>query len=681
MWTMAFTRVRCAVRLGLVGGGVLAMLVLLAGRAQGQPPAWLDDAAGRQWADSVLETLSLHERVAQAFMVTAYSKGEASGEERVLELVKEQGVGGVIFFQGTAKRQCELTNRYQQAARVPLLIGIDGEWGLGMRLSDAVSYPRAMALAATGMPLLAYRMGASIAQQMQSLGVHINFAPVVDVNSNPENPVIGVRAFSDDPEQVREYGMAYMLGMQQNGVLACAKHFPGHGNTQADSHHALPFVTESLDELENRELAPFRALVKGGVSMVMTGHLDVPALGTEAGQPTSLSKEVVTELLRKKMDFRGLTCSDALNMRGGQGDRKPEEVALQAYMAGNDILLCPEAVEKGIRLIVRAVKVGTISQEEVDSRCRRILQAKYWAVGRKARRVDEQLVAREVSSREDAALREEIAKASLTLLRDNSIPIQNLEVQRIGYVSFLGKRKDYFAPMMRRYTDVNVISETSKTPETARVRARNAVGSNTLMVIAVRAMGLSPSGHFGFTAAQEAFVQECATMRPTIVVLFGTPYALQYLGPTTALDGLLVAYGDDRYAQEAAAQALFGGTSIQGRLPVAVPPEFKSGDGKEQGRATRLGYSSPEFIGADTSWIAVADSLARMAIDSGACPGMQVLAAKGGRVFYRKFFGRYTYLTTSPEVTDTAIYDLASVTKVVATTPLVMRLIEKKKPC
>lgn len=661
-------------------GVLLTPFFLLSTPLLAQQPAWLKEAKAHRWADSIIATLSLREQVAQSFMVTAYSNGNTTNEKAVTHMVRDLKVGGLIFFQGTTKRQAELTNKYQALADLPLLIGIDGEWGLGMRLKDATAFPRAMALTATGMPTLAYRMGANIAAQMKRLGVHLNFAPIVDVNSNPKNPVIGIRAFSDDPEMVTQFALAYAQGMLQNGVLACAKHFPGHGNTNVDSHHALPFLTATKEELVAQDLRPFTSIIEGGISMVMAAHLEVPTLGTQKGEPASLSKAVLKDLLQDEMGFKGLVCSDALNMKGATEEGKtPAETALKAYAAGCDILLCPENVEQSIKLITKAINRGEIPSEVVAERCKKILLAKYWAIGTKAQQIKLEEIQSELLTKSNATLQEEIACESLTLLRDASVPISHLEMQRIGYVSFIPKNRDIFSQMMRQYAAFLPVSVNAPNAENAAKEAQKAVGEHTLMIITVRATGYSPSKRFGLSEGEILFAQECAKLRPTILVLFGTPYALEYFAPINEYDGLLLAYGDDAHAQKAAAQALFGGKAIRGKLPVKIPNLFPRGAGIEKEKTTRLGFSSAEIIGADSAWLAVADSLAYVAIDSNAAPGLQIVAAHKGQVFYQKNFGRFSYNPLATKITDSTLFDLASVTKIAATTPLVMRLIEKKK--
>lgn len=639
-------------------------------------PCWGNDPQQQRWVDSVLKALSLEERVAQSFMVTAYSKS-STPDAAVMRQVAKLHVGGLIFFQGTAPVQADLTNKYQAKARVPLLVGIDGEWGLGMRLSDAIAYPKAMALAATRMPQFAYRMGQHLGEQMRRLGVHMNFAPVADVNSNPNNPVIGVRSYGDSAELVAEMATAYALGMQQAGIIACAKHFPGHGGVNIDSHKSLPTITEPLSQLRERDWIPFRHMVRGGIGAVMTGHLAMRLEGDSASHVATFSSRVIDSMLRGELGFCGLVCSDALNMGAVTQGRKEVEACLEAYRAGCDILLCPQEVSGAISAIVKAVRHGQIDTAVVNARCRRILSAKYWAIGPSFKPIEAAGIEEQLHANEHEALVRTIAAESLTLVKDGRVPIGPVDGERLALVSYLDEKDEGFASTMRRYAPYTRRAEAVAKSDTSAVAA--ALGDATLVVIAAKATGYSPRERYGLKLEQIEFIKSCARIRPTVLVLFGSPYALTSLGALSDFEGVLLAYDAEPATREAAAQALFGGKPVRGMLPVDLDSALRRGTGVQKEGGLRLGYVMPEEIGANRTLIAMADSLAQWAIDSGAMPGMQIVAASRGQVFYRRFLGRYTYAQDSPQVADSTIYDLASLSKIVATTPLVMREYEKKK--
>lgn len=655
----------------------------LVGHAQ-EAPSWLSNPTAERWADSVLATLKLEERIAQSFMLVGYARGDKNEDKAILNLVEKHGVGGVMFLQGKRERMRTLTDSYQAKAKIPLLIALDAEWGTDMRLEDGLAYPKAMGLAATGVSALAYRMGEEVAKELQEIGIHVNFAPVVDVQRNPKNPVIGVRAFSDDVQTISKFGAAYMAGMQSQGLLACAKHFPGHGNTSTDSHHTLPIIKAKYAQLDTCDLVPFRNLVNDGLSMIMVAHIALPGLGLPDSVPASLQHEITTVLLRDSLHFQGLICTDALNMKGATGRLKPDEVALQAYLAGADILLCPDNVPAGIKAIANAVRHKKITEEEISRRTKRLLLAKYFTT--KAQRSNSETMTKRTSvenalceqERNDLSAR--IAQEAVTLLynAEETIPISQLDKQEIGYVSFLPKSNDTFLSGLQRYAGVqNKKNELTKGTIEAQVKA--ATKDKTLMIVAVQATGYSPSKNFGVSKEQISFAKACAKSKPTILVVFGSPYVQARFFPLNDFTAVLHAYDATSFSQDAVAQIIFGALPALGSFPISLPPDLHFGDGIRTNGGLRVAYVSPTQHGANPLYIARADSLARVGIDSGAFPGIQILAYHKGEIFYRRNFGRTTYSKYSPPVTDTTIYDLASVTKITATTPLVMRLVEKKK--
>ncbi len=646
--------------------------------------SWLDDPAAEHWADSVLATMKLEDQVAQSFMLVGYARGDKNEDKAILPLIAKHHVGGVMFLQGKSARMRSLIDSYQAKSSVPLLIALDAEWGTDMRLEDGFAYPKAMGLAASGIPSLAYRMGEEVAKELLELGVHINFAPVVDVQRNPQNPVIGVRGFSDDVTTVSQFGGAYMAGMQSQGLIACAKHFPGHGNTSTDSHHTLPIVKANYIQLDSCDLVPFRYLINEGVAMVMVAHIALPGLGLPDSVPASLRAEITTTLLRDSLHFRGLICTDALNMKGATGKLKSEDVALQAYLAGADILLCPENIPASIKAIVQAVKHKKISTEDVERRARRILMAKYFTT-KAQREVSAQIAAQspvEKSLNEQARndLSARITQESVTLLHNTAetVPITQLDKQSIGYVSFLSKKEDIFLADLQRYASVKEYPSASL-QGTIAAQVKAATKDKTLVIIAIRATGYSPSKNFGVSHAQIQFANACAKSKPTILVVFGSPYVQARFFPLSNFSAVVQAYDASSFSQDAVSQILFGALPAQGTSPISLPPDINFGDGIRTEGGLRVSYVSPTQHGANPFYIARADSLALSGIDSGAYPGIQILAYQGGEIFYRRNFGRTTYSKYSPPVTDTTMYDLASVTKITATTPLVMRLVEKKK--
>ena len=387
-----------------------------------------------QWADSVMATLSQDQRIAQLFMVAAYSNKDELHKQQITDLVKHYKIGGVMFLQGGPVRQANFTNYLQQHAKVPLMIAIDAEWGVAMRLDSALRFPWQMTLGAIEDTTLIYDMGVEVARQCKLLGIHINFAPVVDVNSNPKNPIINNRSFGENPDKVASMGAAYMKGMQDNNVLACAKHFPGHGDTDADSHKTLPVVKHLKYRLEQVELVPFKKLIDNGLGSVMVAHLNIPALDDAKDLSVSLSPKVVIGLLKEEMGFTGLTITDALNMKGVSQFYEPGEVDVKALLAGNDVLLFAENVPKAIEEIKKAIKQNKISQAEIDSRCHKILMAKKWMGLDNYNALDVSKIADEIITIETKLLDKKLVKSSITLLQnyDNLLPLKRLDTLRIA---------------------------------------------------------------------------------------------------------------------------------------------------------------------------------------------------------------------------------------------------------
>src|SRR6476469_4264183 len=335
------------------------------------------DIKKMHWVDSVFNSLTDDQRIAQLMVIRAHSNLGPDHVAKVANDIQQYNVGALCFFQGGPVRQANLTNYYQSIAKTPLMITIDGEWGLGMRLDSVTKFPYQLTLGAINDDKIVYQMGQAVGEQMKRIGVHVNFAPVVDVNNNPNNPVIGYRSFGEDKYKVARLGIAYMKGMQDAGIMACAKHFPGHGDVEVDSHLDLPVINKSMAQLDSLELYPFQQLFKAGVGSVMIAHLSIPAIDTTHNQPTSLSKNNVTGLLRDKLDYKGLTFTDALEMKGVSKYFPAGEAAVQALVAGNDMLCLPESVPDAITAVQDAIKQKRIKQSEIDEHVRKVLYAKY----------------------------------------------------------------------------------------------------------------------------------------------------------------------------------------------------------------------------------------------------------------------------------------------------------------
>lgn len=510
----------------------------------------------KQWADSIYNKLNEQERIGQLFMVAAYSGGENFNQPLIEKLLQNHQIGGVIFMQGTAEKQAELTNKYQSMAQVPLWIGMDAEWGLGMRLTGVKNYPRQMMIGATADTALMYEIGAASAAQCKRLGVHVNFAPDIDVNNNPANPVINFRSFGEDKEQVSRMGIAYMKGLQDNGVLACAKHFPGHGDVATDSHLDLPVINKSLAQLKEVELYPFKKLMEAGVQSVMIAHLSVPAIDNTPHLPTTLSYKTVTDLLKKEMGFKGLIFTDALNMKGVTKYFPDGETDLRAFLAGNDVLLFSQDVPLAIKKIEQAIADGKVSKEDLKERVTKILMAKYFAGLHQFSPIDSTNITADINAQTET-IKQKVAQKAITLVKDKNNLLQKLTGKdtKIGYLS-IGKEDLSFTNIKSALPNI----QTTDAATTANFDA---------VIVNVHASALYPGkdGQYGLTAEQIATIKKLAPLKNTIIVMFGNAYALQF---ACNAHTIIAGYEEDVHSAKAVADVLSGKMKATGKLPVTA---------------------------------------------------------------------------------------------------------------
>jgi len=628
-----------------------------------------------QWADSVLATLSQDERIAQLFMVAAYSNKDELHKQQITDLVKHYKIGGVMFLQGGPVRQANFTNYLQEHSKVPLMIAIDAEWGVAMRLDSALRFPWQMTLGAIEDTTLIYDMGVEVARQCKLLGIHINFAPVVDVNSNPKNPIINNRSFGENPDKVARMGIAYMKGMQDNHVLACAKHFPGHGDTDADSHKTLPVVNNLKYRLEEIELLPFKKLINNGLGSVMVAHLHIPALDDTKNLSVSLSPKVVTGLLKKEMGFTGLTITDALNMKGVSQFYEPGEVDVKALLAGNDVLLFAENVPKAIEEIKKAIKQNKISQAEIDSRCHKILMAKKWMGLDNYNALDVSKIADEIITIETKLLDKKLVKSSITLLKnyDDLLPLKRLDTLRIASVS-IGEQANDFQTMLSNYASITHFTIAEKATISQQAVLLNKLSKYNLVIVSVHKSNANAWKSYEIDRKADILMQSIAMQSKVVVPIFANPYSLNSFLFTNNFDALLLGYQNSAIAQEQVAQAIFGGIGIGGKIPVSTKHfEINSGINTS---ALRMAYVSAEEIGFNTELLYKIDSIAEHAIAEKAIPGCQILIAKEGEIFFNKSYGYHTY-DEKVVVKNSDIYDIASITKIASTVPLLMQMVDE----
>jgi beta-glucosidase-like glycosyl hydrolase/CubicO group peptidase (beta-lactamase class C family) len=662
--------------LSLVCITLVSFIPLNSPESPGDPPFY---TSGTRWADSVFKTLSPDERIAQLFMVAAYSNRDKAHMKEIKTLVDTYKIGGLIFFQGGPVRQAILSNCYQSCSKVPLLISMDAEWGLAMRLDSTTKFPRQMTLGAIQDDSLIYEMGAEIARQTRRLGMQVNFAPDIDINNNPLNPVIGNRSFGENKYNVTRKSMMYMKGMQDNHVLACGKHFPGHGDTDSDSHKTLPTIKSSRARLDTLELYPFKELIANGLGSMMVAHLSIPALDTTRNQASTLTKKIVTGLLQDTLGFKGLIFTDALNMKGVSKFYKPGEVDVKAVIAGNDVLLFPEDVPTGIKEIKAAIERGEITQEEIDRRCMKILLVKQWAGLDKTTKVKIKNLYNDLNTKEADVLNRKLTEASLTLLenKNNIIPLQGLDTLRIASLSLGYKETNIFQTTLENYASVTHFGIDKEAKQPAFDTIMNQLKDHNLVIVHLNNTNNKPDKDFGLTPRVKAMLNTLLKQKKVIINVSANPYILAKLDSIQFAEALIMSYEDNDHSRNYAAQLIFGGVGANGKLPVTASNTYKAGTGIET-KAVRFKYVIPEEVGANAVILNKIDSIAMKGVKDKVFPGCQILVAKDGKVLYQKSFGYHTY-ENKIKVKNSDIYDLASITKIAASTLSLMKLKDEGK--
>lgn len=662
------------------------------------------------WVDSVYNSLTLNQKIGQLFMIAAYSGGEKYNQPLIEKLINENGIGGLIFMQGTPIAQAEQCNRYQLQSKVPLFIGMDAEWGLGMRLTGVRDFPRQLMLGAMQDSTLVYKMGSAIANQCRRMGVHIDFAPVVDINNNPNNPVINFRSFGENKFKVANYGIQYMRGLQDNGVMACAKHFPGHGDTDADSHKDLPQINKSIPQLEALEFFPFKKLIDNGVQAVMIAHLQIPSIDDREHTPTTISDKAVTNLLKHQMGFNGLIFTDALNMQGIAKYYDPGMIDLKAFQAGNDVLLFSQDVATGIEKIKQALNDGKIPVSRLSESVKKILGAKYEA-GLAKRDTIQTSNLNDDLNKYIASIRKQVAEASLTLLNDPNSIIDKIKRNASKNIAYIGIGTTAETPFTKALQEAG-LKKFYYAPSGSEKDANQfikKIKSEEILIVGVHNMTGYPTQNFGLDPNELYLINEIARTKKAITVVFGNPYSVKNFCDN---QGILVAYDEAEETQITAAKIITGQLKAKGRLPVSVCSTFKAGDGivslttnlgeaidsskyakqnkdvylnatQNSGKSLTHDYLleccvSPNALGINNNDLDKLDDFISSCIRSGAFPGCRILVAKEGKVFYDKPFG---YLSEEKKntVDINTIYDIASITKVAATTLAVMKLYEQGK--
>lgn len=632
----------------------------------------------QNWVDRNYAELSLDERIAQLIMVRAQiSYGEEHLNE-VLSLVKNEKIGGIILFAGEAGQQLQWVNKYQQASpEIPLLVAMDAENGAGFRLKDqTVVFPEALTLGAVQNNALIYEMGAQVAAQLRRIGVHINFAPVLDINNNASNPVINTRSYGEDRYNVTSKSMMYLKGMQDNGVMACAKHFPGHGDTNVDSHLDLPVIPHDRRRLDSLELYPYATLIRGGLlQSVMVAHLHVPVLDDRPNRPTSLSRNTIRNLLVDSLGFEGLVMTDAMEMKGVAKHFPPGIADAEALAAGNDILLIPGNVREAINAVKAYLASGKISAEELEKKVKKVLAAKYRLRLNEGQDLVEEGLLQDLKPAKALALQEKLYAEALTLVRNDGrvLPLSEAGNLKAASLAIGTDRQNLFQDRLGHYRNMDHYQVEADLSEVGQQEWLKKFADKELVLVSLHGLNKSPKQNFGLKASHLSLLRKLNKQTRVVLVVFGYPYSLRNFDD---FGQVVMAYEDNAITQDLSAQAIFGARTFRGRLPVTASAKSHFNAGLMTRSTPKLGYSLPENVGLYSDSLQNIDRIAMEAIEAKATPGCVVLVAKNGKIVYEKAFGHQTYARQTP-IHAESVYDLASVTKVAASTLAVMKLYQE----
>lgn len=644
---------------------------LLTAKAQTIPNLYrnVDQTKMNHWVDSVFDSMTYDERIGQLFMVIADPKSDNRNMQRLMRYVNEIKIGGILFHKGNPVTQAEVTNRLQKASRVPMFVSLDGEWGLSMRLSGTTRFPKNMMLGAIENNRLITEYGKEVARQCKEMGIQINFAPDIDVNSNTDNPIIGLRSFGENPQAVAEKGLAYARGLEGEGIISVSKHFPGHGDTAEDSHNTLPSVHHDLARLDSVELYPFKRYIYDGYAGVMTGHLYVPALDKTRNLPSSFSRPIVTGLLKDKLGFRGLCFTDALAMKGATTS-KSDNPSVKALLAGNDILLAPAAPINDFTAVKEAIDEGILNIEEVEAKCIKILQYKYITGLNKYKPIEIKGLSERLNSPHAEWLAAKLNAEAITLLKNEAdfIPLKQLDKKKIAALSIGSPVGNDFQKMLSRYDSVANFSISRSSTAAQVQQVYKQLEKYDVIICSIHTVRIPES----------QLLRQLATKKELVYAFFTLPYFCKdYKNSIQKAKAVVMGYEATPLAQEYTAQLIFGGIAAKGKLPVTIPGLYYAGTGLFTEK-TRLGYHEPEEVGANPIRLEVIDSIVEEGLEENAYPGCQVLVAKDGMVIYDKSFGYFDYSQSQP-VQENSVYDLASASKAAGTLLAVMKAYDEKK--
>ena len=654
---------------------ILFILILSTQKLNSQTvdPLISEDFLNQQkWVDSIYNKLTLDEKIGQLFFVQATSKNK-NNSEKILNNIKNFKIGGLIFSTGHPSIQANLTNKYQNASEIPLMISMDAEWGVGMRLDSVPKFPWNMSLGAIKNDLLIEKIGSEIGYQFKRLGIHMNFAPVIDINTNPKNPIIGNRSYGENKINVSEKGISFTKGIQSNNVLATAKHFPGHGDTSKDSHLTLPTINFDEKRIKKVELYPFKKLIEDGLSAVMIAHLNVPSLEKENMLPSTLSKNIIEKTLIKELNFNGLIITDALEMKGVSEFTK-KNVDLMAFLAGNDILLMSSDISKGIKSIKKSIKKGKISEQRLARSVKKILKAKYKVGLNNYKSIETSNLIDDLNSISVTNLINKSIESIPTLIKNKSnvIPVK-LDTESILNIQFGNSDGVIFNDYLNKFKKIKSIKASNINTNDLN----SLLANHKLIIVSFHMKSDTPWENMNkkFSDNEQDILKLIDEHDNKILASFTNPYALSQLN-LKSYNSVIVGFQNNYEFQKTIAQQIFGAKEIKGNLPVSINETYKEGTGIILKNLNILSYADPEMVGVDRKKLNKIDSLVNYAIQNEMTPGAQILIAKNSKIIYDKSFGRLRYNENLKTNSET-IYDLASLTKILVTTPIIMNLVDK----
>ena len=622
------------------------------------------------WVDSIYSSMNLDQRVGQLYSVWTASKFGQAEINEIKKIINEYQIGGLIFSLGNANDQIISHNIFQKQSNIPLIISMDAEWGLGMRLEDGFSFPYNITLGAIRDDSLIFNVGQRIGEHLKKMGVHLNFAPVSDVNTNPKNPIIGARSFGENKFNVSKKSIKYIEGLNENGVLAVGKHFPGHGDTRKDSHLTLPTLNYELSRIDSVELYPFKEIIKSGVDGIMTAHLSVKSLDDK--MITTLSQKIINNLLKEDLGFEGLVITDALDMKAIVDYSKGNYPDVDALIAGNDILLMPTDLKKSISEIKKAVLDGRVTEKRLEDAVKKILKTKYNVGLNKYKPIHNNNISDQLNTHEDYALFEKLAEKSMTLIKNerNLIPLsldKNLKVGLVNLgidsgMTFHNYLNDFRVVEKIDISDLKKIKDLNKKYDK--------------IIISVHKSDKSPFENYKLSKKEVSIINTLKKNNEIVLVVFSNPYALLDIN-LNGFESVLIAYQNSNIFQKKASEAIFGANDIDGVLPVTIGKNYQEGTSIVINKSDILSFDHPFNLGVDMNKLNKIDSLINYAIKNKMTPGAQLLIAKNSNIIYHNSFGYKTY-EKKQEINNNSIYDLASLTKILVSVPLLLKEFSSK---